>query len=232
MATPEIFMEKTFSILGDSVSTLFGCSRPQGAEYYTAYRGYGSGVYYFSDTWWGQLIDAAGGRLLVNDSFSGSTVSSIFPDDDISCASGDRRTSSLGENGEAPDVILIFMGINDRGYGVKLEPTSDAEKGSPAVFSEAYRLMLDKIRSNYPRAKVFCMTLPLPERDGYPPTSNAKRISGEYSRVIAECAAEKGCGVIDISNMEPYTTVDGLHPNACGMKMIAKAVLDAFEGSL
>lgn len=228
MGIREKYYGRSFSILGDSVSTLFGYSRPQGAEYYTAYRGRESGVYYFSDTWWGQLIDAAGGRLLVNDSFSGSMVSSIWSDDDVSCACGDRRTSSLGENGEAPDVILIFMGINDRGHGVKLEPTCAAEKGSTAVFSEAYRLMLDKIRSNYPRAQIVCLTLPLPERDGYPPTPVARKISGEYSRVIAECAAEMGCIVADISEMKPYATVDGLHPNVCGMEMIAKAVLDTF----
>lgn len=62
------------SVLGDSASTLFGYSHPSDAVFYTAAKHYETGVYSLSDTWWGQVIDTLGGRLLVNNSFSGSTA--------------------------------------------------------------------------------------------------------------------------------------------------------------
>lgn len=65
---------KAFSVLGDSISTLFGYSTPEDAVYYSASRRYETGGCYLRDTWWGRVIEALGGRLLINNSFSGSTV--------------------------------------------------------------------------------------------------------------------------------------------------------------
>lgn len=45
--------QKNISILGDSISTLFGYSKPSEGVFYTAERRYETGVYYLSDTWWG-----------------------------------------------------------------------------------------------------------------------------------------------------------------------------------
>lgn len=223
------YKDKKFSVLGDSVSTLFGYSKPSGAEFYNVYRRYETGVYYMSDTWWGQVIEKLGGQLLVNDSFSGSTVCSRSHEKTEACTCGDKRTSELDEDGKTPDVIIIFMGMNDRGYGVKLCPSCKAEMGDMTVFSQAYHTMLRKIRFNYPDAEIWCLTLPLAEHDGYLPSFAAKTKTGEYSRVITECAEECGCKLVDIHDMEPYKTCDGLHPNAEGMQMLARAVLNAIK---
>ena len=63
-----------FSILGDSISTFSGYSEPAGAEFYDAEKKVLSRVTSQKDTWWGRTIEALGGTLLVNNSFSGSTV--------------------------------------------------------------------------------------------------------------------------------------------------------------
>lgn len=221
------YKAKFFSVLGDSVSTLSGYSQPTGAEFYNAYRKYETDVYDLSDTWWGQVIEALGGRLLINDSISGSTVCSLSHNRSEACACGDRRISGLGTDECAPDIIMIFMGLNDRGYGVKLRPLDEGQRGDESIFSEAYRIMLEKIRACYLRAEIWCLTLPLADHDGYAPSVTAKLKTEAYSGVIAECAAACGCRRIDIHDMEPYSSCDGLHPNAKGMQMVAQAVLKA-----
>ena len=99
---------KAFSVLGDSISTLFGYSTPEDAVYYSASRRYETGVCYLRDTWWGRVIEALGGRLLINNSFSGSTVCRYSESEYDSYACSDGRTSALSEGGCAPDVIMIF----------------------------------------------------------------------------------------------------------------------------
>lgn len=220
---------KSFSVLGDSISTLFGYSQPPEAVFYTAARRYESGVYDLSDTWWGQVIDALGGRLLVNDSFSGSTVSADLRNEIASYGCSDARTSALGTAEETPDVILLFMGINDRGLGVPLRPSCAAEEKDLTVFFVAYSEMLRKLRANAPHAEVWCLTLPLGCLDGYAPSEAARQRTNAYSAVIAECAAQNGYRLIDICQMEPYESLDGLHPNAGGMRQIADAVLAAWK---
>lgn len=216
---------KAFSVLGDSISTLFGYSTPEDAVYYSASRRYETGVCYLRDTWWGRVIEALGGRLLINNSFSGSTVCRYSESEYDSYACSDGRTSALSEGGCAPDVIMIFMGINDRGCGAMVYPLCKGGESDLSVFSSAYDTMLGKVRKNYPSAEVWCLTLPLGLCDGYPPSDDARRSTEEYSAVISECALKHGCRLIDICAMKPYDSADGVHPSSDGMKAIADAVL-------
>lgn len=94
--------QKNISILGDSISTLFGYSKPSEGVFYAAERRYETGVYYLSDTWWGQVTNAVGGRLLVNDSFAGSTVCFDMHNEITSYACGDNCTSVLGDREKFP----------------------------------------------------------------------------------------------------------------------------------
>ena len=216
---------KLFSVLGDSVSTLFGYSQPPEAVFYTAEKRCETEVYSVSDTWWGQVIAALGGRLLANNSFSGSTVSFDFRNEIPSYGCSDARTSALIADGAKPDVILIFMGLNDRGLGVPIYPANEEEKNDFTVFSAAYSEMLRKLRVNAPSTELWCLTLPLGVIDGYEPSESAKKQTEAYSMAIAKSAAQNGCRVIDICRMKPYESIDGLHPNAGGMRQIAEAAL-------
>lgn len=223
---------KYFSVLGDSISTLAGYSVPEGAEYYDFSRKLSSGVLTPSDTWWGQVIEFLGGELLANNSISGSTVTwhPMYAIPSYSCSK--KRTSSLDKDGVSPDVIMIYMGTNDWGAGTHIhyDERYDCDPDTPALFSVAYRRMLEKLRNNYPEAEIWCLTLPISKcssKEGFEfPYSYGGRHINEYCEVIRSCSEEMGCRVFDLySNEEPYDTVDGFHPNASGMKTIANALI-------
>lgn len=218
---------KYFSILGDSVSTLERHSIPEHAAYYTHYNCLETGVFIPADTWWGQVIDALGGKLMINDSFSGSTVC-FRPKYEIqSYGCSRKRTSNLGKYGLDPDVIMIFMGINDWGMGI---PISSEKENDDFCFLPSYRKMLDQLKQNYPFAELWCLTLPVSTRSAdkdfqYPYCYGGIHIE-KYCEAIRTCANQAGARVIDLyAAAEPYDTVDKFHPNEAGMQTLANAVL-------
>ena len=209
---------KYFSILGDSVSTLQGYNPPQNAVFYDVERWSRFGVCVPEDTWWGQVIDALGGQLLVNESYSGSLVCRHPLCEIESYGCSDARTGALGTAKQAPDVIIVLMGLNDCGHAMPLT-TADAP-ASLGVFSHAYALMLQKLKANYPDTEIWCLTLP---------RSVSRREDGRlarYSAVIRRVAADARCRLVDLDSPDAcYQAPDGLHPNAEGMKIIAGRVL-------
>ena len=222
---------KLFSILGDSISTLGGFTEPQDAAFYDGDKKYEAGIFAPEDTWWGMVIDALGGKLLVNNSISGSMVSDhpccLIP----SYGCSHERTSALGRDGISPDVIMVLMGTNDWGCGVKLFPENDGESGDPCVFSVAYEMMLSKLRSNYPGAEIWCLTLPVSERKQNETYEFSYRSHGrhieDFCCVITDMARKYECAVIDLYGEKiDCDTIDGFHPNAEGMRSIATVILD------
>lgn len=218
---------KYISILGDSISTLEGYSQPDYAVYYEGERRLFSDVLFPSYTWWGYVCEKMGYELLINDSFAGSTVTRSPKHMIPSFACSDERTSSLARGEILPNIIMVFMGINDWGCGVSIRKDGDAEDLS--VFSSAYGAMLNKLKNNYPSAKIYCLTLPKssPEQDGYVYKGRMfKNRLDEYCEAIRSCAKECGCEIIDLyGRVDRYETVDGFHPSASGMKVIGDAVV-------
>ena len=228
------YQNKYFSILGDSISTLDGYSQPKNAVFYDMLSKVYSGVYGFSDTWWGQVIERLGGKLLVNHSWSGSTVCRHPGYEIPSYGCSDERTSALDKDGVFPDVILVFMGINDWGMGFPLKDNRglQSERENCGLFSVAYETMLKKLQNNYPNAEIWCMTLPVAGCSAVPNfafsyTFGGRHIS-QYCDAIQESAKACNCRVIDLyKTATPYDTIDGCHPNASGMQTLADAVLRA-----
>lgn len=226
------YIGKYFSILGDSISTLDGYNPPECAVFYDWANKRLSGVYAPEDTWWGQVIDALNGRLLMNNSWSGSLVCR-HPDCEIeSYGCSDARTASLGIGGQMPDVVMILMGLNDFGWAMR--PTPAAGESGLSVFSVAYETMLAKIKANYPKAEIWCLTLPCSTWSKHPeveiPMIRGGWHQADYCRVICSCARKAGCRVVDIFLPdEPYDTMDGYHPTAEGMKTISESVLRAIQ---
>ncbi len=71
-------MSYKISILGDSISTYVGYN-PYGYHvYYRDDRLYDNDITSVNDTWWKQVIDAIGGELCINNSYSGSCVAGTF----------------------------------------------------------------------------------------------------------------------------------------------------------
>lgn len=223
------YENKYFSILGDSISTLAGYNPPENAVFYDWANKRLADIYAPEDTWWGKVIDELGGRLLMNESWSGSLVCK-HPDCEIqSYGCSDSRTGNLGIGDVQPDVVMILLGLNDFGWAMR--PTPAAGENDLAVFSVAYETMLRKIKANYPRAEIWCLTLPVgcwSANPGFEPLM----IRGgwhleDYCRVIRDCAVGGGCKLLDIyCPQAPYDTIDGYHPTALGMQTIAQAVLE------
>ena len=226
-----IYKNKYISILGDSISTLDGYTEPIGMEFYSGDKKYEADVFSPDDTWWGMLIGRMGARLVVNNSISGSTVikhpAYMIP----SYASSDERTSALHRDEITPDVIIVYMGINDWGYGVPLSQYKSDTRENLSFFSTAYSAMLRKLNKNYPNTEIWCLTLPISRCSKnpdftFPYTCGGKHID-EYCEVIRASAAECGCRVLDIASSPAYDSIDTVHPNKEGMKNIADAILFA-----
>ena len=226
-----LYKDKYFSILGDSISTFEGCSQPKDAAYYDRAKKMETGVLTPADTWWGIVLESLGGKLLVNNSWSGSTVCNHPAFEVPSYACSEERTSALSKEGITPSVIIVYMGTNDWGMGLRVAGDNEA---SATVFSGAYREMLCRLKNNYPEAQIWCITLPISkclakENFTFPYYCGGRHIL-EYCETICKVATEEGCRVIDLYSLgELHDTIDGFHPNKRGMKTLANAVLGALK---
>jgi lysophospholipase L1-like esterase len=136
------------------------------------------------------------------------------------------RLSSLGDGDIQPDVILIFMGTNDRGYRL---PVYRERGNSITYFSGAYAYMLAQLASLYPAAERWCITL---RQSGKSRPTAEHPVTDGYSQAIRDCAAAAGCRLIDLAACPPYDVFDpyAIHASAQGMKDISHAVLTTAMG--
>lgn len=245
------YQGKKVSVIGDSISTFKNVSNNTS---YNSTIG-NNAVYYnpgrlgieLADTWWQQVIEALDMELLVNNSWSGST---IFPPHKGEGSQGYlTRCVNLHNDttGETPDVIWVYLGTND--YSSKYidiigtaeidydslikEENGAYSYAEPTTVCEAYAVMLHKMKVAYPEAEIYCMTL-LPKRStalaGQPTVFN------NYLKAIAdhmECGLIdlENCGIrTDISDFDTYIADHGLHPGPKGMDMISKTVLSSMLG--
>ncbi len=226
----------TVSILGDSIST-FKEYIPAGYYDFFPENGQVSDV---EDTWWKQVIDDKGWTLYVNGSSSGAAcVGDSTGTDNPQCGCNELRTGGLyGPDGEAPDVILVYMGTNDLLQSIPMgdnDGTGQVAEGAVSTFADAYTLMLDKLRVKYPSASIYCCTITQIGNYGTS-TPYVEFVNGEgltaadYSARIIQIAENKGLPVIDlyhcgitVDNLH-NTSADGVHPTPEGMKYIAEAV--------
>lgn len=245
-------MGKLFSVFGDSISTFEGVTVPGNRVYYGPDDANGTGVTRASQTWWAQVIEAAGGALLANAAFSGGMVAGAgFP---AGCVP-ERARQILGPQGEAPDEVLVFIGINDYGWGsaeAQARGGSEAAPGGLATaedgyvpggappgavqeFERAYGEMLGNIRTVAPAAEVWCVTL-LPGRvAGHGASTFCDRLRGvplaACNQAIERAAAAHGCQVADVAAFGmDYEAADGTHPTVRGMRQLADLVRASREG--
>ncbi len=228
------YQNKLFSVLGDSISTLDGYSEPNYAAFYEGRKKFETNVFSPEDTWWGQVIAHLEGFFLANNSFSGSMVHKSRYCEIESYGCSDERTSSLHKGEQMPDIIMIFMGINDWGAGTQLTATNEAQTQDIGIFSVAYETMLKKLQKNYPEAKLWCLTLPVGTRKDqedfvYPYQYRGKHIE-EYSEIIRASAKKHNCHLIEMYHPDmPYDSIDGFHPNAEGMKTLAETIIKSLQ---
>ena len=221
------YFGKKFSILGDSISTLEGFQPRGNPVFYDAERREKTGVWEMKDTWWGKVIDFFGGELLVNDSWSGCRVTrAAGAGEQFPAGCCEKRTGNLHIGQVYPDVILVYLGINDWGTGVPVGPEGEGD----TCFSLAYGLMLSRLKKNYPKAEIWCCTLGETAIASRPDFRFPEAFGGisirEYNYQIANAALAAGVCLADIHSQEiPFDTLDGTHPTAKGMDTLAMLMI-------
>jgi len=205
------------SILGDSISTYEGYTPSRGV-FFDRYNSYETGLSSVEDTWWMQVIRAIGGELGVNHSLAGCTVTG----GGVSSGTSQERIRALGKNG-TPDKILVFIGSNDWAYSVP-----------PDSFEQAYSLMLDRIRTAYPQAQIWCGTIPrgtiVDPAERFFFNMDGLISTQVYSSIIRRLADLKGACVADLNKDDvEYETFDGVHPDRTGMATLAGLWMDSLK---
>ena len=234
---------KKVSILGDSISTFTG-TMP--ADYNIFYPEHGD-IPNASQTWWGQLLTNTGMTLCRNASSANTDVTgnSLALDGSAPGCSIRRLVDLQGADGSSPDVIIIYMGINDfarsRTLGSFRAPGVQTE-GEVMVFTDAYELMLQKIKALYPAASIYCCTL-LERCDmngdtGAPAVNLNGNTVADFNTQIKAIAGAYGASVIDFYNCGiNYTnlslfTVDNIHPTWIGAGVLGQCATQAVLSSV
>ena len=201
-------------LLGDSYSTYLGYI-PEGFDYW-----YGdsvnleNGVTSVDKTWWHELFSRIDGDIVLNSSWSGTTVCHTgWGGLDCSHKSFIARLDKLIDGGffekNKIDTVLVFGGTNDSWSDAPLGEITFADfsrdnlfKFQPAICYLAFRL-----KTVLPRGRVIFIV-------------NA-RLKPQIALATEAAAKQYGMEVLLLSEMDVYNN----HPTARGMREIADNVL-------
>ena len=100
-------------IIGDSYSTFAGCVPEGYFFYYAPDKHLESGVVRREQTWWDLLIRETGSTLVINDSFSGSTVCCTGRPDHPAWSAFALRAPRVFDGSVPLDTIFFLGGTND-----------------------------------------------------------------------------------------------------------------------
>ena len=217
------------SVLGDSISTFVGYQPKNYKVYYDDIVARNHSLFSAEDTWWMKVIRHLDGKLLKNDSYSGSRVTGIeFP-----AGNCQERIDALSSHNNDPDVILVFLGLNDFGYGVRINKNNHF-RSDCFSFSYAYELMIRRIHGRYPGAMIICGTLmqgKIKNRNNWQfPSSFGGADIEEYNEIIRQVCKRQHVFLADLADTRmSYETLDSVHPTANGHETIASAWIKCID---
>lgn len=211
------------AIMGDSISTFHGYCPEGYAVFYTPENAGRAGLRDIHDIWWDRVARALGATHVTNDSYSGSLVSgTAFPS---GCQP--ERIEALLRDGKAPDIILVYMGMNDFVFS--------AVPGNPSHrplkeerFYGAYRIMLERMRGIAPNARIVCGTVMRGYLDGSPQkkldlVNDGGTSLWEYDMLISAAASDEGVEVARLFDESiTYPAIDYVHPTRRGQAILAQ----------
>lgn len=209
---------KTFSVLGNSISTYSG-------HISVGFRNYYSSKHFdVKDTWWMQFATITGAELLSNASWSGSTVTYTGKDNVNSYFYSNVRIDSLGHNG-VPDIIFVIGGTNDW----KLHPSELGKYPSvdTLTFVGAYTTMVERMKSKYKQSTIVLSSI-LPRMEGLDSKNSKGWSISKANSCIEKIAKDYNCLYVNmdkcgIDNPSGKYMFDSVHPNALGMILIANS---------
>lgn len=195
------------SILGDSYSTFEGYVSPDTnfVWYFSAPRPDLTDVTDVRQIWWHKLIRDKGMRLVVNNSFSGSTICNRgYNGEDYSDRSFLTRVKELG----SPDIILVFGATNDSWSGARVGNYERAEGETPDyyTFRPALDRMLSVMKDYYPGTDIYFII-----NDGLRP---------EVTESILTLCGKHCVETIELKDIDKKAG----HPTVKGMSQIAEQV--------
>lgn len=221
------------SILGDSISTYEGFNPEGYAVFYDKEMQEKNGLKSVYDTWWAKVNQRLHAYLCVNNSFSGSKVTG----DEFPAAVSEQRISNLHTTEYKPDIVLVYIGFNDFGSGVKIYNNRLKRLAGRNLnfFADAYDKMILRIKKKYPDAKVVCGTLMRTKIRGKEDWIFPEKYGGvnfeDYNIAIRKVCKKKKCYLADLSALNiPYETIDGTHPTAEGHVTMYKAWEECLMG--
>ncbi|MBI9096498.1 MAG: SGNH/GDSL hydrolase family protein [Sphaerochaeta sp.] len=209
---------KTFSILGDSISTFEQCNPGENEVFYPKE---GCDVLVKEHTWWHLLIEETKLHLIINESYSGSRISRTGSRPPSSSFLSHTRQERL-----SGDIIIVFGGTND--FGQTENPAT------LAVFSEAYDHLVRLMLETHQGSKLFFCT-PLQRLDKALDEKNIHLWSQNDLAMTIRKTVKRypEANLIDLASY-PITEgdgmlFDGLHPTRQGMRMIANLLKEGLE---
>lgn len=235
---------KNFSILGASISTYEGVSNDAETNaticnnkvYYT------EGYYdiHVDDTWWMQVANDLELNLLVNNSWSGSSL--LYERNGTPGAYVDRCIQLHNTyTKEEPDIIGIQMGTNDFQYYKNTLGTANIDydkliiktlNGSytyatPTTSLEAAAITLHKITVRYPQAEIYYLNISqrIDGTDQLIKSFNAelKQVVEHFNAHIVDIYGS----AISMDNFDTYIGDGRVHPNKLGMDAYTEAFKQA-----
>ncbi len=238
-----VFAGKKLSILGDSISTFTGYI----PENYSLFYPENGTIFNVEETWWKQLLNQTGMVLCRNASYSGALCAGNTTDtQDARCGASDKRIADLmSTDGSSPDLIIVFIGINDYLTDVPMGSFQGIDtlpgEGVVSTFCDGYGVMLRKVKNAYPNAAIYCCTITetiAGDKQGEgvaPGINNNGNTIEDFNNSIKVVAAAFGATILDThscgityENAMTYTG-DGLHPNPAGASLIYNVVSKSFQ---
>ena len=205
-------LENTFiSIYGDSVSTFEGWLPEGYASYYPINP---VNVLTVEETWWYSAISKVNARYHSNASYSNTGVVTTGSPEALK-GTEITRIKTLRKDNQNPDVIIIYLGINDCKRSIRAKS-----------FKEGYITMIERMKEEFSGTKIMICTLNACSFS----VKECYNLRLEYNIVIREVATQYNLPVIELDKViteenKAMYMANMLHPNRAGMDEISKEVV-------
>lgn len=201
-------------ILGDSYSTFEGHIPSGYAFWYSENGGPETDVRLVEQTWWHRLLRHTSASLLLNCSYSGTTICNTgYDGTDYSEISFIGRWDTLVESGffdsHAVNTVFVFGGTNDSWANSPVGQVmyENCTKRDLFYVLPAVCYLMQRIRNVLPNARVICII-----------NTDLKQCISENMKSIS---LAYGAEVIELTDIDKMNG----HPSALGMEQIEKQIL-------
>lgn len=200
-------------ILGDSYSTFEGFI-PEGYDTYYSAEGGETDVRDVKQTWWHQLLEETNSHLLLNSSFSGTTICNTGYDGaDYTERSFigrlDKRINANYFAENTVDTFIIFGGTNDSWANAPIGELMYADWKKEDLFCvlPALGYLLHRVKTNIPEARVIFVL--------------NTELKPEITENIKTACEKAGIEVVELENIDKMCG----HPTIAGMKQIKEQII-------